>query len=463
MAESNHETGFLRSAKFYCVGVSHKTSGLDLLERLSLTAQAVADRLRSALDEGCADCRVEEVLLSTCNRLEIYWAKSESEGCGASRRQVERLRNAVAEIDGAFYLLQDEDAARHLFRVASGLESAVVGEYEIQGQTTSALAAAQEAGTAGPFLTELFQSALRCGKRARAETLIGRNASSMSSVAVQLASEAVADLPAARVTVVGAGETGELTLKALVHRGVRQINVVNRTRARAREISDRWGGKPHTIPQLAGLLAETDILITAARSSVPLVDRPMAQGAMTGRPEASRLAIIDIGVPRNVAPDVAEVEGVHLNDLEAIKAAHLRNRRERLDEVPRVEAIVDEEIGHLQEGIGELLMRPLLAGFWKRAEAIREDVMSDARGLLPNLRAEEWDGVERLARSLVRRLLQTPARRLRDEAGDETAREHAATIGYLFDIVPHAGQYRQCRHADEEIDLREEKAGGMRA
>lgn len=463
MAEPNPETGVLRRAKFFCVGISHKTARLELLEQLSLSAQALAERLRAALDDGCSDCSVEEVVLSTCNRLEIYWAKSESAGCGASRRQAERLRSEIAAIDESFYFHQDEDAAHHLFRVASGLESAVVGEYEIQGQTTSALAAAQEAGSAGPFLTELFQSALRCGKRARAETLIGRNASSMSSVAVQLAAAAVRDLPAARVTVVGAGETGELTLKALVHRGVRSINVVNRTRSRAQRVSDRWGGTPHTIAQLAGLLSRTDILIMAARTAGPIVDSSMVQTAMAGRAEALPLAIIDIGVPRNVAPEVSGVAGVHLYDVDAIKAAHLRNRRERLDEVPRVEAIVAEETGQFQERVGELLMRPLLAGFWKRAEAIREDVMSDARNLLPNLRAEEWDGIDRLARSLVKRLLQTPARRLRDEAGDESARSHAATIGYLFDIVPQAGQYKHCRHAEEEIELREEKTGGMRA
>ncbi|WP_455383246.1 glutamyl-tRNA reductase [Salinispira pacifica] len=454
MTSHHRDTEYLRAARYFCAGISHRSAPLELLEKCSLQAGELAGRLRSVLDGGCSDCSVEEVVLSTCNRLEFYWARSEADSCRSSERQMIRLRELVDELsagaDGAFYLYKDEEAAAHLFRVASGLDSAVLGEFEIQGQTTAALAAATDAGAAGPLLTELFQSALRSGKRARAETGIGRNASSVSSVAVQLASGIVPDLASAQVTIVGAGETGELTLKSLVHRGAARVAVVNRTRARAEALAARWGGSGHAMSELEELLARTDILITAARTTRPFLDPNMVRRSVVGRSKDAPLAIIDIGVPRNVDPAVAEVEEVHLFDVETIKSTHQKNRRRRQNEVPKVEAIIREELEQFRERVGELLMRPLLAGFWKRAESIREEVMDGARRQLSGLRSEEWDRIDAMARSLVKRLLQTPARRLRDEAGSSAAPGHAAAIGHLFDIVPEAGRYRQCRHASDE-------------
>ncbi len=485
MATKIGETPYVPAVNFFCFGLNHQTAPVELLEKLSLSSETFSRGLRMVLGGGCADCLFEEVILSTCNRFEIYWAKTATRGCRTITQQIADLTEEVRRLsdtvnaDGheptgePFYLYSDQEVFEHLFRVTCGLDSVVLGEYEIQGQTTAALAAAQSAGTAGPFLTELFQSALRAGKRGRAETSIGKNASSISSVAVQLASEVVEDLAGSRVTVLGAGETGELTLKALVHRGVTKIAVVNRSEDRAKEISARWGGRAYPLDALPELLPATDILITAANAPQPLVASTNVGEAMRDRGRSHPLVIIDIAVPRNVGEEVGGIANVHLFNLDKIKAAHMRNAHDRRAQVPHVERIITGEIASFRERVGELLMRPVLAGFWKRAESIREEVMERARRELPELRPHEWERLDGLARSLVKRLLQTPARRLRDEAGQEVAQSHAETIGYLFDILPDSGRYTPCRYADidpaagdtAENDPadREESSGGLRA
>ncbi|HUX14337.1 MAG TPA: glutamyl-tRNA reductase [Spirochaetia bacterium] len=480
MATRIGETPYVPAVNFFCFGLNHRTAPVELLERLSLSAETLTRGLRNALGGGCADCLFEEVVLSTCNRFEIYWAKTATRGCRTISQQVGDLAEEVARLSVAvntdgheptvepFYLYSDEDVFDHLFRVTCGLDSVVLGEHEIQGQSTAALASAQSAGTAGPFLTELFQSALRAGKRSRAETGIGKSASSIGSVAVQLASEVVENLAGSRVTVVGAGETGELALQALVHRGVRNIAVVNRSEDRAKAISARWGGKAYPLDALTSLLPATDILITAVSAPEPLLESSTVDEAMRGRAGSHPLVIIDIAVPRNVGDEVGGIPNVHLFNLDRIKATHARNQHGRNEQVPHVEKIITEEIGSFRERLGELLMRPVLAGFWKRAESIREEVMDRARKELPELQPHEWDRLDRLARSLVKRLLQTPARRLRDEAGKAVAQRHAETIGYLFDVLPDSGRYTRCRYADDDLSdgdpaNREETSGGLRA
>ncbi len=427
----------------YCVGLNHRTAPVELLERVSGSRDELITRTQNTLRDMLPGCRLETVALSTCNRFEIYWAYTPAPGESpqpSNLDQVQAIATLLAgslagsnETTDSLYRYSGHAAWEHLFRVSSGLDSAVLGEYEIQGQVTAAFTAAREAKTVGPVLSELFESAIRCGKRARAQTAVGKNAASVSSVAVQLAGSVVGDLSCSCAVVIGAGQTGGLTLKALSRRGLREVHMVNRTLENAVRVAAQWGGCAHSFDSLAELTPRADIIITAATTPYPLITRQMIEPAMEGRGNRP-LVIIDIAVPRNVAPDVTDVPGVHLFDVDAIKNTVAENAREREQEIPRVERIISEEIDATIGRIGELLVRPVLAGLWQRAEDIRGDVLDNARKEMTGMPDDQWLQVERMARSLMKRLLHTPARRLRDEAGGEDAAGHAAAIEYLFDL-----------------------------
>ena len=434
----------LEESPVYCVGLNHLTAPVELLEQVTVCRDELALQARTALEQQFPGAQLEMVTLSTCNRFEIYWAHTPSRGRNfhITGNQLDALAGLVlpnASDKGAgtppVYQFSGTGAWTHLFRVSSGLDSAVLGESEIQGQVAAAFSAARAAGTVGPVTSELFQSALRCGKRARARTAVGRNAASVSSVAVQLAGRLVGNLESACAVVVGAGQTGELTLKALVQRGLKQIHVVNRTLENAVRVASQWGGTAHAFSEFEQLLEPADILITAVTTPEPLLTRRMLEPAMALRNERP-LVIIDIAVPRNVSSDVAEVAGVHLFDVDAVKATVEENARERQQEVPLVERIIDEELAGADERLGELLVRPALTALWRKADAIRLEVLDRTRRETPDMSAGNWQSVERLAMSLMKRILHTPARKLRDEANDQHAASHAAALEYLFDLVP---------------------------
>jgi len=434
----------LEESPVYCVGLNHLTAPVELLEQVTICRDELALQARAALEQQFPGAELEMVTLSTCNRFELYWAHTPSRGrkFHITNKQLEVLAGLVlpdASGNGAgappVYHFSGTAAWTHLFRVSSGLDSAVLGESEIQGQVAAAFSTAQAAGTVGPITSELFQSALRCGKRARAHTAVGRNAASVSSVAVQLAGRLVGNLEDACAVVVGAGQTGELTLKALVQRGLKQIHVVNRTLENAVRVASQWGGTAHAFSEFEQLLEPADILITAVTTPEPLLTRRMLEPVMAHRRERP-LVIIDIAVPRNVSSDVADVVGVHLFDVDAVKATVEENARERQQEVPLVERIIDEELAGADGRLGELLVRPALTALWRRADAIRLEVLERTKRETPDMSAENWQAVERLATSLMKRILHTPAKKLRDEANDARAASHTEALEYLFELLP---------------------------
>ena len=294
-----------------CVGASYRTASIALRERLSIAtevASATLARLGCGRDGRPAGVS-ELVILSTCNRVELYAAG----GAGASRALLELLSEGTGvgqeELHSAVYELVGDDAVRHLCRTAAGLESMVIGEPQILGQVSEAYALALAHGAAGHAMGALFRGAIRAGRRARSETAINRNPATVSSVAVKLVSDTLGDLAGTSVVVLGAGEMAELALAALHYQGVADVCVVSRTREHAERLSSRFGGRTEPFERLQTALDQADVVITSTSAPHHVITRQMIGSAMARRP-ARPLAIVDIAVPCDVEPGVERIDGV---------------------------------------------------------------------------------------------------------------------------------------------------------
>ncbi len=420
-----------------CLGLNHKTAPLHLREQLAFSA----DQARAALARlGCgpqAGGLRELVVLSTCNRMELYAHAAEGEAATVREALFALLEAAhglsLQAQHGHFYWLRDLDAARHLFRVAAGLDSLVIGEPQILGQVTQALELARGQGAVGPLLERLFQQAIHTGKRARSETRISHNPASVASLAAAQAQRAVGALSAAQVVVLGAGEMAELAVEALRKRGAERVLVVNRTLARARQLAERWGGEAATFEQLEEALQRADVLISSTGAPHTLVHVDMAARALWPRPHRP-LVVVDIAVPRDVDPAVGQLPNVHLYDMDSLNRHLQDSLAERRREAPRVEAIVAEELETFAAWLRSLEVLPLIAEWSARAEALRQAEVEKTLRRLPGLSAEEQARIEKMSRALVKKLLAPALRQLRLEAGGPQAAEYASVVRRLFDL-----------------------------
>jgi glutamyl-tRNA reductase len=311
----------------------------------------------------------------------------------------------------------------------------ILGEPQVLGQVTEAYQAALGQGAAGPVLSVLFRTAIRAGKRARTETAISRNPSTVGSVAVKLAGAVVGDLASAHVLILGAGEMAELAVEALRARGASHTSVVSRTRDRAMQLAQRWGAQALTFEQLAEALAAADIVIASTAAPHVLVTPDLAHAAIARRPERP-LIFIDIAVPRNVDPDVSHLPNVHCYDIDDLQSRLNGALTEREREIPRVEAIVAEEAGAFMEWLRGLDIASLIAELRAKADALRRAEVERTLRRLPRLDETERQRIEALAESLVNKLLHAPTLRLKAEASNGHAAEYAAAARYLFALDP---------------------------
>jgi glutamyl-tRNA reductase len=407
------------------VGTSHRRTPISVRERLT----------RPAADSQDLDAAV---LLATCNRFEAYTtARSAKEGLDRLISLMRRRWDGPWE-ELAPYLdvYRGEEAVRHLFRVAAGLDSLVLGEAEVLGQVGAALRAATSSMSAGRELARLFGHAVRVGRRARAETGIGRQAGSVSSVAVRLARETLGALQGRRVLVVGAGEAATLSVRALAAAGACDVTVVNRTRERAAIAAAEVGGRVVSWEGLHEALREADVVVTAASSSDGYLLGPDdLRAALTGRASGEGVLVLDIAVPRAVDPAAAFLPRAHLfnvDDLQAVRDAGLDQRRQ---EVERVEGIIEEELGRFHAWWREMQAAPTLRALHEQAEAVRTRELAKALRKLPGLTPDERTTVEALTRSLIGKLLHNPIASLKDGLGDA---EHLAATRRLFRLAAEA-------------------------
>ena len=390
------------------VGVSHWSAPLAERERFAF-GKAVTRRLLQARNG-------ERLLLVTCNRTELY-------GVGSTDDLRGELLEGAGAADVSLDARSGERAVSHLFSVASGLDSMVLGEYQILGQVKRAMREAREEGALGPLLDELARRALQVGRRVRRETDIGKSLPSIPKVAVGVARLVLGELGGARILVVGSGKLGDLTARALGRTGAQEIVVTNRNPDRARTLAEAVGGRAEPYPALDRLLGETDLVISCTAAPAPVLSRERVERALAGRPNR-RLALIDIAVPRDVDPTVRSLPGVRLFDLDDLREwSSVSVAPEILD---AARTIVEDETRDFQAWLAGRTAVPTIRELHERAEAIL-----DAE--IRRIPEDEREAARRFGRRLLRKLLHPPVSRLRDGAASD-GEAYVRLARELFDL-----------------------------
>ncbi len=416
------------------IGVSHRTAPLPVREALAFPR----DQLRDALLRLRAETGAGEVMiLSTCNRVELYARQDDPGAVDALESFLARYHARDGrELQAVVYRYADADAIRHAFRVAASLESMVIGEPQILGQVKEAYQAAEAAGTLGSALNALRNRSLAAAKRVRTETGIGRNAVSVSYVAVELARKIFGELKDKNVLLVGAGKMSELAAKHLVRSGGRATVLGGRTFEKAAELAAALGGKAAPLESLRDELARTDIVISGTGAPglvIQEADVESARAARRGR-HARPLFLIDIAVPRDIDPAVRKIGGVFLYDLDDLKTVAEANLRERLKESAAAEALVEREVREFLDWQKAREVVPLLNELRRRAEEIRRHELEKARRRIGPLSAEQDEAIEAATTAIVNKLLHSPTVHLKEAARESDAPEQLSLIRKLLGL-----------------------------
>ena len=414
------------------LGVSHRTASLSLREQLALTEGKAAGVLNALVSEEPIS---ESAALSTCNRTELYLVatdlvEAETAGLGVLAREA-GIR--PTELLGPLYSFRGAEAARHLYRVTAGLDSMIVGEAEIQGQVKRAYELALVEGATGPILNRMFRGALAAGKRVRTETAVGEKGVSIPSVAVELAQRNLGDLSARRVLLIGAGETSELTARALAARGSDAVFIANRGYNRAISLAERFGGEAVRIDELPTQLASADIVVSTTNSPHHLIERSELRLIM-GQREGAPLLVIDLAVPRDIDPECREIEGVSLYDVDEVQAIVERNASGREAEARRASGILDSELSRFERWLGSQEVMPTVVALRERAGAIVSQILTENATRWESLSATDRERVEMLAHAIANRLLHEPTVRLKGAADREDAYLQVSALRELFGL-----------------------------
>ena len=416
------------------VGISHRTAPVELRERIDFQTRGVDLALRALAERGAAR---EAVILSTCNRAEIYAACDEVHGARTELARFVADFHAVDQnsLTPHVYDAADLDAARHLFRVAAGLDSLVVGEPQILGQVKEAHAAASDAQMVGPVLNRLFHTSFGVGKRVRTETGVGAGAVSVSYAAVALARKIFGDLNGRSVVVIGAGEMGKLTALHMKSQGVPRITIVSRTMAHAARTAEAIGGASAAPwDDLDNAIGASDIVIAATGATAPILTKAHVEAVM--RPRRSRpLFIIDIAVPRDVEPAAGEIEQVFLYNIDDLQAAVRENLARRSSEVARAETIVAEEVDRFGAWMKSRGAIPTVVALRQRFERIRRAELERLEFKLSALSPDARARVDEITHLIVEKLLLTPTEQLKSLGDAETAAAYTEALRRLFALA----------------------------
>jgi glutamyl-tRNA reductase len=411
------------------IGLNHRTVPLGLLERTTVASEGLPKALFDLVSRPNVG---EAVLLSTCNRTEVYAVAERFHGAFQDIRDFLCDLSGLApdELSPHLYSQHDEDAVAHLFTVAAGLDSAVIGESEILGQVRDAWEVARDEGAARAGLNLLFRHALETGKRARTETGIARSTASVPFAAVEMATERFGTLEGTRVVVLGAGDMGEGVVSALARAGASDIVVANRTYERAAALAARMGGRAIEFGSLGDALSEADVLLTSTGAGTFVVDADMVERATAGR----ALLVVDVAVPRDVDPAVALLPGVTLLDLDDLRDWAARGLAERRAEAERAQLIVAEEMERFGEVAVARQAAPLVAELRERAEGVRAAELRRFASRLSGIDEREREAVDALTKGIVAKLLHDPTLRLKLDAGTPRGERNAAALRDLFDL-----------------------------
>ena len=413
------------------VGVDHTTAPIALRERISCSARQIPHVL-SLIKERVQEC----VLLSTCNRTELYAVCTEID---SERKHLLHILSeardvSYAELESHCYTWTDAQAVAHLLGVACGLYSLVPGEPQIQGQVAEALEIAQGGGFAGPVTSALFRAALVTGKRARNETAISRNAASVSHVAVQLARHLFPDLHNAHILLVGSGQMSEVAARNLLDNGAQQLVIINRTHANAVSLAQTLHATHRSFAELSDALIDADVEISSTKAPRALITPERMQPILEKRNGRS-LLLIDIALPRDIDPAVGALPDVHLYNLDDLQAQVERGISLRLQEVEHVRAIITEEATAFERWLASLSVTGTISDLRQSIDAVRQQELARAmRTLAPTLSEREAAVVQELTTRLVNKMLHTPMLRLKEAAADGQGHIYTEALRYLFNL-----------------------------
>ena len=405
--------------EFLVVGLNHRTAPVEVREHLSLNKEQLPEALSAMSGQ-----QVGGVILSTCNRSEFYTLDlpnddPETAADRVKKFLVERFGISLLDIDRYLYVYRGYDCIHHLFRVSSSLDSMILGEEQIIGQVRDAYEAATTAGTAQGPLAQLFQQALRVGRRVRRETGISRNALSVSRACVEMAKSVLGDLSSSRVLVVGAGEAGELAAEVLSLSGVTDITVTNRTFQRAEELAANLSARAVPFDGMPKALQDTDIVICCTGSPGYVLRADLIGNTMAARPDRP-LLLIDIAVPRDIDPEAAQVKNVFLNDVDDLESATQASREKKAREAEWAEELATDEAQQFRQWCLDLEALPTVIKLRNRADQVRSfELNKTLRKLNGRLDKEALESLDAMTRAIVNKLLHDPTMFLKERKGPD--------------------------------------------
>jgi glutamyl-tRNA reductase len=416
------------------VGLDHHTSPVEIREQLAFDPSYYPAAYERLLRGAGAPLR-EAVILSTCNRVEVYGVATDADA--AQQAVCDFLHDfhdlPAGLLSPALYRLGNEEAISHLFATTCGLNSLIVGEPQIQGQVRAAAGVAAGLQATGPTLHALFRHALEVGKRARTETGISRSAVSISHAGVELARRLYGDLRVAKVLLVGSGEISELAAKNLIDNGASSITLVNRTMDNARVLAERWGGRALPFEALPEALCEADVVLSSTSAPHAIIHAEQVRNAIAergGRP----ILLIDLAVPRDVESEVSLVAGAHVYDIDDLSDVVATNMERRREELGVVEALIAEETERFLNWVSTRAVVPTINRLREQAEGIGRGELERVMRRLPALGQREREAVESLATGIINKLLHEPTVRLKQEAVQGNALGYAEALQYLFGL-----------------------------
>lgn len=418
--------------RLFVSGISHRTAPVEVREQLAVEGDKLREIMRDLQIAGVVD---EIAIVSTCNRVEVYAvAAVPGEARTLAFRHLCRYRGVEeAIVDPLLVTHEHAEAVRHAFRVASSLDSMVVGEPQILGQVKDAFALAQSCEVLGPTLHSLFTQAFAVAKRVRTETEIGRHAVSVPFAAVELARKIFAGLQGRSVLLVGAGTMGGLAARHLVEQGAFPVYVTNRTWIRAQEMARALSGTPVPFDEMATVLGSVDIVITSTGAQEPIITRSMVEGVLRargGRP----LFFVDIAVPRNVDPSVGALDGVYAYDVDDLRQVVEANLRERAREAERAETLVDREVGKFLARLQDLEVIPTIVSLRERLEGIRVGEVRKTLARLPDALPETREAIDALSQAIINKILHAPITKLRESSRAGAGRSWTTLVQELFGL-----------------------------
>ncbi|WP_083520967.1 glutamyl-tRNA reductase [Alicyclobacillus kakegawensis] len=414
------------------LGLNHRTAPVALRERVSIGDAELADALAELLERSTL---LESAIVSTCNRTEVYAVVS-SYKAGEDFLITWLARRAGLDKSDMLqhvYVHHGAEAVTHLMEVAAGLDSMVLGETQILGQVRLAFLAAKEAGNTGMMLNRMFEMALQLGKRAQTETRVGQLPVSVSYAAVQLARKVFGSLHDKRVLVIGAGQTGELTLQHLAAHDAKRLIVVNRTMEKAQELAERVGAMAAPWSALERELARADVVISSTGASEPVVSVEMVRRATGHRPRP--LLLLDIAVPRDIDERVRGLDHVYLYDIDDLQGVVTANRRERERQADIVRGMIAESLQAYSRWLSEQEVVPVIAAIRAKGESIQASVMESLRNKLPELEEREWKLIQKHTMSIVNQLLRDPIRNMKELSAHPGGTRHMEVFARLFGIA----------------------------